>query len=328
VAESAALRAVLARVDLVAPTDTSVLVLGESGTGKELVAQEIHRRSRRADGPLVAVNCASVPRELFESEFFGHVKGAFTGALRGRSGRFQDADGGTLFLDEVAEIPLDMQAKLLRVLQEGRFERIGEGTSRRADVRVVAATNRNLLLEVEAGRFRSDLYYRLDVFPIELPPLRNRPEAIEPLVRHFLERFAVELALPRPGLDEATLRRLQAYHWPGNVRELQNVVERGVILSRGGRLRVDLCDEPWSRPERTPEAPAERSRVLTAEEVRRFERNNLEAALTACRGKVYGRGGAAELLGMAPSTLIDRLRRLGVTAGRRGTVADDRHGSP
>ena len=240
VGQSAALRRIVNQIDVVAPTEASVLILGETGTGKELVAQEIHRRSARKDGPSVRVNCASIPRELFESEFFGHVRGSFTGAVKDRAGRFETAEGGTIFLDEVGEIPLDIQNKLLRILQEKRYERVGDDRTRRANVRIVAATNRDLKKAVAAGRFREDLFYRLNVFPIQVPPLRDRLDDIPLLAKHFVELSAKEMKCARPRLTRAAVTQLQSYDWPGNVRELRNVVERAVILARGGALEFDL----------------------------------------------------------------------------------------
>ncbi len=305
VGTSPALRRILDQVELVAATDSRVLILGESGTGKELVATEIHRRSARRDGPLVRVNCASIPAHLVESEFFGHVRGAFTGAVGDRVGRFETADGGTLFLDEIGELPLDVQAKLLRVLQEGCFERVGDSRTRKVDVRLIAATNRDLRAEVAAGRFREDLYYRIDVFPIEIPPLRARPEDVEPLARHFVERICRRLGRPGARLSREALARLRAHPWPGNVRELQNAVERALIVSEGGRLRFDfLGGAPEATPRPDPEC------VWTEAELRRLERENLERALTRAEGKVFGPGGAAEQLGVNPNTLASRLRRL------------------
>src|ERR1051325_5794206 len=240
IGESPALKKVLAQIEMVAPTNASVLILGESGTGKELVARAIHDRSPRKTAALVRVNCASVPRELFESEFFGHVRGAFTGAVKDRVGRFELAHGGTLFLDEIGEVPLELQSKLLRVLQEGQFEKVGEERTRTVDVRIIAATNRDLESELKAGRFREDLYYRLSVFPIELPPLRDRTEDIPKLARHFLEQSARKLGVNMPHLTSANLTQLQSYDWPGNVRELQNVIERAVIRARNGQLDLGL----------------------------------------------------------------------------------------
>ncbi len=240
IGESPSLKDIMARIDLVAPTGASVLVLGESGTGKELIAREIHKHSQRADRPLIKVNCATIPRELYESEFFGHIKGSFTGAISDRLGRFEAADGGTLFLDEVGEIPPPLQGKLLRVLQEGEFERVGEGRTRKVDVRIIAATNKNISEEVSSGRFREDLYYRLNVFPIEVPPLREHKEDIPLLAAHFIRVFSQRLNRPAPPLTEANRMDLNAHDWPGNVRELQNIIERALILSPQGRLRFDL----------------------------------------------------------------------------------------
>jgi transcriptional regulator with GAF, ATPase, and Fis domain len=314
VGQGPALGAVARQIDLVAPTDSAVLILGESGTGKELVAREVHRRSKRAGKPLVKVNCAAVPRELYESEFFGHIRGAFTGALRDRAGRFELADGGTLFLDEVGEIPLELQAKLLRVLQEGELERVGEERTRRVDVRVIAATNRDLRAEAEAGRFRQDLYYRLSVFPVELPPLRKRPEDIPILAEHFLALSARKLGRPAPRPTLAAVRQLQQYPWPGNVRELQHVIERALIISDGARLVIELpvgYAAP-AREIRRPPLPDHDDRVLTDAEVRRLEADNIRAALRRASGKVSGPGGAAELLGMKPTTLASRIKALGL----------------
>jgi len=320
VGKSAALEAVLRQIELVAPTDSTVLVTGESGVGKELIAREIHRRSARAGRPMIRVNCASIPRELFESEFFGHVKGAFTGAQRDRVGRFALADGGTIFLDEVGEIPLELQSKLLRVLQEGEYERLGEDRSRKTDVRVVAATNRDLRDEAERKTFREDLYYRLNVFPVEVPPLRRRPEDIPALVEHFVREGAKRLGRPAPRVTRALLMRLQAYDWPGNVRELQNVVERALITSRGSQMRVDLPEagtgDVHAAGLGAREGSGDSAPLLTDAELRRLERANLERALGEARGKIYGPQGAAELLGVKPTTLASRMKKLGIARPR------------
>ncbi len=313
--QSAALRQVISQIDLVAPTEASVLILGETGTGKDLVAYEIHRHSPRKDKPIVRVNCASVPRELYESEFFGHVKGAFTGALRDRPGRFETAEGGTLFLDEVGEIPLELQGKLLRVLQERRYERVGEDRTRMADVRIIGATNRNLKAEVAAGRFRQDLYYRLHVFPIEVAPLRERMEDIPLLANHFVELSVRELRCPKPRLTRAGLAELQGYAWPGNIRELRNVIQRAVILARGGPLQFDLPGGSATPARPTPHGPAESEferRFVTEAEMQRRERDNLVAALEAADWRVMGANGAAELLGLKPTTLFSRLKWMGL----------------
>lgn len=317
---SAALRRVQQQVAMVAPTDATVLVLGESGTGKELVARAIHQRSARASKPLVRVNCASIPRELFESEFFGHVRGAFTGAVRDRIGRFQLADGGTLFLDEVGEIPLDLQVKLLRVLQEGEFERVGDERTRRVDVRVIAATNRDLRREVDEGRFRLDLYYRLGVFPLEMPPLRDRREDIPELVTHFLHQASARFHVPVPRLGAPDLQLASRYDWPGNVRELQNAVERAVIAARGGTATLELpvgARRPQASRESAPAAPE----IVPEQEWRRRERANVLAALRQADFRVSGSGGAAELLGVNPRTLASRVKALGL--GRRQRRVDD-----
>jgi transcriptional regulator with GAF, ATPase, and Fis domain len=316
-----ALEAVARQVDLVAPTDAAVLITGESGTGKELVAREVHRRSGRADRPLIKVNCAAVPRELYESEFFGHAKGAFTGALRDRAGRFELADGGTLFLDEVGEIPPDLQAKLLRVLQEGELERVGEERTRKVDVRLIAATNRDLRAEAEAGRFRQDLYFRLSVFPIELPPLRRRAEDIPVLAEHFLALAARKLGRPKPRLTLADAQRLQRYGWPGNVRELQHVIERAVILAEGVRPVIELPADPAAALPRARPSDLRHhvDPVLTDAEVRRLEADNIRAALRRTAGKVSGPGGAAELLGIRPTTLASRIKALGLSPRSQGS---------
>ena len=309
VGTSQALRRMLKRIEAVAETPASVLVQGESGVGKELVAREIHGRSQRADRPLVKVNCASIPKELFESEFFGHVKGAFTGAHRDRIGRFQLADGGTLFLDEVGEIPPELQGKLLRVLQESEFERLGDDVTRSVDVRVIAATNRDLEQLIVDGKFREDLFYRLSVFPVEVPPLRERGDDIVQLAQHFLDQTCTDFGREPMTLTRTHAANLRAYDWPGNVRELKNVIERAVILSTGKVLRLDLS-MPGITPETTAEPSAEQSTndVLTEKDMRDFQKANIIRALTQANWKVSGRGGAAELLGVKPTTLADRIR--------------------
>ena len=315
IGSSPALRQVLSQIELVAPTEASVLILGESGVGKEAVARAIHERSPRSQQPLVKVNCGSIPRELFESEFFGHVKGAFTGALRDRAGRFELAHRGTLFLDEVSEIPLELQSKLLRVLQEGEFERVGDESTRRVNVRVIAATNRDLQNEVEAGRFRLDLFHRLAVFPLRVPPLRERREDIPILAAHFVQQICSRSNLPRPRLRQRDMEILQQYDWPGNVRELQNVIERAVILARGGALHFDLPVSSRAYvPEQAaqPEAPVQKQQILTEEELRAQEYENLHRALEQTGGRISGPGGAAELLGIHPNTLAYRLKKLGI----------------
>ncbi|HEY1603232.1 MAG TPA: sigma 54-interacting transcriptional regulator [Pirellulales bacterium] len=320
IGSSDALAKVLEQIDLVAPTRASVLILGESGTGKELIARAIHQRSLRREHPLVKVNCAAVPRELFESEFFGHMKGSFTGALRDRVGRFQLADGGTLFLDEVGDIPLELQGKLLRVLQDGHIERVGADETRCVDVRVIAATNRNLQADVAAGRFRQDLYFRLSVFPIEILPLRERVDDIPLLARHFLERCCAQMRRSQLTLSTQSVAQLARYPWPGNVRELQNVIERAVISDRGGRLRFDtlLASTP-PKPGNsgtTHRTKLGSSAVVTREQLLHLEKESIQDALTTTNGKIYGPRGAAELLGMRPTTLASRLKKLGIAKPR------------
>ena len=313
---SPALQNMLKRVEAVAETPASVLLQGESGVGKELVAHAIHTQSSRVDGPLVKVNCASIPKELFESEFFGHVKGAFTGAHRDRDGRFQLADGGTLFLDEVGEIPVELQGKLLRVLQESEFERVGDDVTRSVDVRVIAATNRNLEKLIVDGEFREDLFYRLSVFPVDVPPLRDRGTDIIQLAQHFLKTVCNDFGRQLMTLTRAHASSLQDYRWPGNVRELKNVIERAVILSPGNVLRLDLSMPNVSAarnlaPTPTP-TPARSEEVLTEKEMREFQKQNLLEALKQTNWRVSGPDGAAELLGVRPTTLADRIRAFGI----------------
>jgi PAS domain S-box-containing protein len=317
IGESPALRAMLARIEAVADTPASVLIIGETGTGKELVARAIHGRSGRADGPLVKVNCASIPEELFESEFFGHVKGAFTSAHRDRVGRFELADGGTIFLDEVGEIPLSLQGKLLRVLQEREFEPVGDEQSRTVDVRVIAATNKDLEKAVEAGEFREDLYYRLGVFPVHVPPLRKRGDDVVMLAAHFLEQTSRDFGRAVPILTQGQAEQLRRYEWPGNVRELKNVIERAVILSHGDALALDLKPPVTGMAEGGSQGHAgvvyaERA-YLTELEMKAKQKENLVAALDAADWRVSGAGGAAERLGIKPSTLSDRIRAMGIS---------------
>ena len=313
VGSSPALEGILRQIDMVGPTDASVLITGESGTGKELVAREIHNRSARKQRTMIKVNCASIPKELYESEFFGHVKGAFTGAIKDRAGRFQLADGGTLFLDEIGEVPLDLQSKLLRVLQEGTYERIGDERTLKTDVRIIAATNRNLKEEVLAKRFREDLYYRLNVFPIEVPPLRDRKDDIPSLANRFLNQAASKLNLPLPQFTKANMLELQAYDWPGNVREMQNVIERAVITSRSGKLSFSLTQGNSRREKAERRRPTDaETPVLTEEEMKQRDRENIVNALNQSGWKITGVGGAAEMLGMKPTTLHSKIKKLGL----------------
>ncbi|MBF8277843.1 MAG: fhlA 1 [Candidatus Brocadiaceae bacterium] len=316
VGQSPALQKTLQQIELVAPTDATVLIQGESGTGKELVALAIHQRSKRKTCPLIKVNCASIPRELFESEFFGHVKGSFTGALRDRIGRFQLADGGTLFLDEVGDIPLELQSKLLRVLQEGEYERIGDESTRRVNARIIAATNRDLKKEMEAKRFRQDLYFRLSAFPLEIVPLRNRKEDIPLLAKEFLRQICQSMGQKELPLKKKHILQLQNYDWPGNIRELRNVIERAVILSRGRDLRIDV---PELTTERTsPPAPRDTKNtklpgeIMTYEDLKKLEKENILAALHQTNWKVSGHDGAAELLDIKPTTLASQIKALGI----------------
>jgi DNA-binding NtrC family response regulator len=300
IGRSAAFERLLAQIAKVAPTDSTVLIQGETGTGKELVARAIHSASLRRERALVTVNCAALPRDLVESELFGHEKGAFTGATQQRRGRFELADGGSLFLDEVGELPLEAQAKLLRVLQEGQFDRVGGTRTLRADVRVLAATNRDLRAQVEAGRFRSDLYYRLNVFPVAVPPLRDRREDIPLLVEHFAARAARRLGR-KLAMSPAFLEQAQAYDWPGNVRELQNLVERAMIMSTGPTL------EPVELPAGSRPAAPSGNGTLEA-----MERAHIARVLEQTQWVIEGKQGAARILGLNPSTLRGRLRKLGI----------------
>jgi PAS domain S-box-containing protein len=317
IGQSPVLRRMLQELRQVAESDATVLILGETGTGKELVARAIHNAGRRRHKPLIKVNCAAIARELIESEFFGHEKGAFTGATARREGRFALADGGTIFLDEAGELPLDLQAKLLRVLQEGEFEPVGSSKTRKVDVRVIAATNCELADDVRQGRFREDLYYRLNVFPLHVPPLRERGDDVLLLARAFLRTFAERMARRVEPLSTDDERCLCAYSWPGNVRELQNVIERAVITSRDGRLRLDSVLPRLQPDSGTPvSAPAARQddgRVYTCEEWQDLERQNILRALTAADWKVAGASGAAARLGLKPSTLSSRMKALAIS---------------
>jgi formate hydrogenlyase transcriptional activator len=313
IGRSPSLARLLDQLAMVAATESTVLILGETGTGKELVARAIHDRSPRRERPLVKLNCAALPRELVESELFGHEKGAFTGATQQRRGRFELADGGTLFLDEVGELPLEAQAKLLRVLQEQEFERVGGTRTLRADVRLIAATNRDLGRRAEAGEFRPDLYYRLNVFPVTVPALRERREDIALLVGHFLAKAARKLGKSFDGVSPAFLERATGYDWPGNVRELENVVERAAILSRGSVLDSMEPFGAAAAPPRSGAPVPARVAVGTLEDV---ERAHIERVLDQTRWVIEGKQGAAALLGLNPSTLRGRLRKLGIRKAR------------
>lgn len=318
VGQSPALRTTLRQISAVAATDAPVLITGESGTGKELVARALHASGKRRRQPLSTVNCAAIPRELFESEFFGHARGAFSGAVHDRGGRFQAAHGATLFLDEVTEFPPELQGKLLRVLEDGRVQRLGDDRERRVDVRVISATNRVVTDELRTGRLRMDLYYRLAVFQIDVPPLRERREDIPILLAHFLQHLAPDLH-ERLTISDAARRQLAEYDWPGNVRELINVIERALLLSEGDELRFDLAlahrGAATARPGPPPlqsSTPALTTTVLSQQELDRLERDNIIAALLKTHWKISGPQGAATLLGVKPSTLTSRIKRLGL----------------
>ena len=311
VGTSPALKSVLSRISKVAPTDSTVLITGETGTGKELVARAIHRRSNRASRPFVSVNCAAIPRDLIASELFGHEKGAFTGATRQRLGRFELANGGTIFLDEVGELPSETQIALLRVLQEHEFERVGGTRPIRADGRVIAATNRNLQAAISAGSFRSDLFYRLHVFPIEIPPLREREQDIPLLIEYFIDRYARKAGKHITTVEKRTLQVLQSYPWPGNIRELQNVIERSVIVCDTENFSVD---ESWLS--RQPVASEPTGRLELSRKFAAKEKEIIEAALRESGGRVYGPSGAASNLGIPRSTLESKIRSLKISKSR------------
>jgi formate hydrogenlyase transcriptional activator len=323
VGSSPALLAVLGKVEQVAPADSTVLISGETGTGKELIARAIHSRSARKERPLVKVNCSAISAGLVESELFGHVKGAFTGAIERRIGRFELADQGTIFLDEVGELPPETQAKLLRVLQEQEFEPVGSSRTTRVDVRVIAATNRDLEAAVRAGRFRADLFYRLNVLPLEVPPLRARQSDIPQLVMFFLSRFSKKFGKKVETVSQETMERLVAYPWPGNVRELQNVVERAVVLSRGPVLELDRDLLPVP-PALTAEShvPAAASRAAGEDRqlptLDEMERRHILAALKQTGGVIDGRNGAASILDIHPNTLRSRMEKLGIKRSGHG----------
>jgi len=309
VGESPELARVLRQVDQVAETDSTVLIQGETGTGKELVACALHQRSRRARRAFIKVNCAALPAQLIESEFFGHEKGAFTGAITRKIGRFELADGATLFLDEIGELPLELQAKLLRVLQSGEFERVGSSETRRVDVRIVAATNCDLKKAVEDGRFRDDLFYRLGVFPIVMPPLRERKEDIPLLIAFFVEQFRGRLGKRIDHIQTETFERLKAYAWPGNVRELANVVERAMILTEGRTLMVEALIE---HPRDVASAAQDNPSLVALRPLEDVERDHIRTVCESCGWRIRGAGGAAEILGLNASTLRSRMKKLGI----------------
>jgi transcriptional regulator with GAF, ATPase, and Fis domain len=308
VGDSPAMAEVLDHVVLCAPLDTSILILGESGTGKERVARSIHQLSARRNNPLVTVNCASLQANLIESELFGHEKGAFTGAIEKRKGKFEAADKGTLFLDEIGEMPVEMQVKLLRVLQERELERLGGNEMIRVDLRIITATSRDLENEVKAGRFRLDLYYRLCVYPIVIPPLRDRGDDIVLLANHFVHRFAKKFNKDLSGLSTGAIRQLMSYHWPGNVRELENCIERTVLLNAGPVIEK-MSIFAYSKNTAQATGPTNEKTILSMDE---NEKEHILKVLEACNGKVGGPGGAAEHLKVPATTLHSRMKKLGL----------------
>ncbi len=316
VGRSSIVRKTLEQVAQAAETDCTVLIIGETGTGKEVFARSVHEQSQRAEMPLIKVNCAAIPKDLFESEFFGHEKGAFTGALAKRIGRFELADQGTLFLDEIGELPLDIQGKLLRVLQEQEFERIGSQNTQKVDVRIIAATNRDLQEDVAQKRFREDLYYRLHVFPVHIPPLRDRLDDLPLLIEHFLKKFSAKHRKVIDSVHEESMRELLSYTWPGNIRELENVMERAVIISKGPIITIGKWFEKQATAlghspiETPPPCPSpEPTEFMSLEEV---ERLHILRALDATKWRISGEKGAAQLLGVNRSTLRGRMEKLGI----------------
>src|SRR5216684_3671819 len=325
VGQSSALRHVLNLVETVAPSDSTVLLLGETGTGKELIARAIHERSRRKDRTFVKLNCAAIPTGLLESELFGHERGAFTGAIAQKVGRLELADQGSLFLDEVGDIPIEIQPKLLRALQEREFERLGSTRTKRVDVRLVAATNRDLEKMMANREFRTDLYYRLNVFPIRIPPLRDRREDIPLLVSHFVQKFAKEMQKPIEAIPTAVMKGLRTWDWPGNIRELENFIERAVILTKGKALEAPLAELRKTNTEafvhtdlhEVKQVPGERTnsrsdKSSVADEYERKQRDQIIRALSACKGRVGGADGAAARLGMNRTTLLSRMKKFGI----------------
>jgi transcriptional regulator with GAF, ATPase, and Fis domain len=311
IGESESVQNVFADLDQVAQTDTTVLILGETGTGKELAARAVHMASPRRGGPLIKVNCAALPSTLIEAELFGHEKGAFTGATKARDGRFALADGGTIFLDEIGEIPIEVQVKLLRVLQEGEIERVGSSKTQKVDVRVIAATNRDLLQAIQNGEFREDLYYRLAVFPLEMPPLRARDRDILLLANVFVERHSKRIGREIKPVTDEQATRLLSYPWPGNVRELQNVIERAAITSMDGYLNLDRALPEVASTE--PQTVTDSTAIRTADEMQELEKINILRALQVSDWRVSGEGGAAGILGINPSTLSSRMKALGIS---------------
>jgi transcriptional regulator with GAF, ATPase, and Fis domain len=306
------MQVVFEKLSLVAPTDATVLILGETGTGKELIARALHNLSPRQGRPLIKVNCAALPAQLIESELFGHEKGSFTGAIEQRIGKFELAQKGTIFLDEIGELPLELQAKLLRVLQEKEIERLGGKKTLPVDVRIIAATNRNIEQEVKEGRFRSDLYYRLNVFPVRLPALRERREDIPLLAVHFAEKYARKMGKPLGSIANTSLQQLLAYNWPGNIRELEFLVERATILARNGVLEIEVPRQVAPSQSSSAQAGKVELEPLPVKSLQEAERDYIVEALKRTKGQVRGAGGAAELLQINPSTLVARIAKLGI----------------
>lgn len=311
IGQSIKVKHMVQQIELVGPTNANVLIMGESGTGKELIARAIHEVSERKCRPLIRVNCAAIPVELFESEFFGHVKGAFSGAISDRLGRFELADGATIFLDEVGEIPLQLQGKLLRVLQEQQFERVGESKTRNVDVRVIAATNIDLKKSVEENKFREDLYFRLNVFPLHSPPLRERIDDLPLLVKHFVHKICLRFNQPQHKVSLAQMQHLKHYAWPGNIRELENIIERQVILAKNDKLNFEFLAKENNQIN-LPINQQARPALISAQQHKQLEKTNLVNALKHCKGKIYGDDGAAELLGLKPTTLASKLKKYGI----------------
>jgi len=314
IGQSASINKIRSLIHMVGPTDANVLIYGESGTGKEMIAREIHNLSSRCHNPMIRINCSAIPADLFESEFFGHARGAFTGAVKTRIGYFQAADGGTLFLDEVGEIPVYLQSKLLRVLQEGEYQRVGEEAVHSVDVRIISATNKDLRAEIKTGAFREDLYYRLAVFPIEMPSLRTRKEDIPLLAHHFLSLISKKMNRPRVSLSEEEMHILTMYDWPGNIREMQNIIERIVITTSPDSVLAELGRAPAHPGGAAPvqSAAVASRRVITEHELRELEIHNMKDALAQTNWRIYGPRGAARLLKVNPTTLISRLKKFGL----------------
>ncbi|WP_076420698.1 sigma 54-interacting transcriptional regulator [Colwellia sp. UCD-KL20] len=315
IGQSAQVQHMVQQIELVAPTNANVLIIGESGTGKELIARAIHEVSERKARPLIRVNCAAIPAELFESEFFGHVKGAFSGAISDRIGRFELADGATIFLDEVGEIPIQLQGKLLRVLQEQQYERVGDSRTRNVDVRVISATNQDLRALIKENKFREDLYYRLNVFPIQSPALRDRIDDLPQLVKHFINKVCRRINKSQPKVSLAQMQLLEQYTWPGNIRELENIIERQIILAKGDKITFDILAKQTNNIQVLSKTVAP-SELMSATQHKALEKSNIEKALLHCKGKIYGNNGAAELLGLKPTTLASKIKKYEISRHR------------